>query len=155
VMPWLLVFAIGLSMPVAPLTVTVLSSVSETHAGVASGVNNATARIAGLIAIAVVGALVSSSFASALDEKLPPAALDEARAQPLVTRVPSSVPPGQRGEAKVALTRASVDAFSAGVTLSALSVALGGVIAGIGVVNPRPRRASARASEATATASTP
>jgi hypothetical protein len=141
-------------MTVAPLTVTVLSSVSETHAGVASGVNNATARIAGLIAIAVVGAVVSSSFTSSLDSKLPPKALDEARTQPLVTNVPSSVPPGQRVQATAALTRASVDAFQAGVTLSAVLVALGGVIAGLGVVNPRPRRASAPASEATATAST-
>src|SRR3954454_23338093 len=139
VLPWLLLFALGLSMTVAPLTVTVLSSVSETHAGVASGVNNATARIAGLIAIAVVGAVVSSAFTSALDDKLPQSALDEARTQPLVTGVPSSVPPGQRAQATVALTRASVDAFQAGVTLSDVLVALGGVIAGIGVVNPRPR----------------
>ena len=58
-----LLFALGLSMTVAPLTATVLSSVPQTHAGVASGVNNAVARIAGLLAIAVVGAVVSSNFA--------------------------------------------------------------------------------------------
>jgi EmrB/QacA subfamily drug resistance transporter len=144
VMPWLLLFALGLSMTVAPLTVTVLSSVSEHHAGVASGVNNATARIAGLIAIAVVGAVVSSSFSSSLDNKLPPKARDEARTQPLVTTVPSSVPPGQRAEAKDVLVDASVDAFRSGVTLSALLVAAGGVIAGIGVRNPRPRHAEPR-----------
>jgi EmrB/QacA subfamily drug resistance transporter len=144
VLPWLVVFAFGLSMTVAPLTVTVLSSVSETHAGVASGVNNATARIAGLLAIAVVGAVISSSFSGSLGNTLPPKATDEARKQPLVTQVPSSVPLGQRAEAKATLTSASVDAFRAGVTLSALLVALGGVIAGIGVRNPRPRRARPR-----------
>jgi EmrB/QacA subfamily drug resistance transporter len=144
VLPWLLIFSFGLSMTVAPLTVTVLSSVSETHAGVASGVNNATARIAGLIAIAVVGAVVSSSFTSSLDSKLPPKALDEARTQPLVTHVPAGVPPGQRAQAKRTLTDASLDAWRTGVTLSALLVAAGGVISGIGVRNPRPRHAASR-----------
>jgi EmrB/QacA subfamily drug resistance transporter len=141
VLPGLLLFAFGLSMTVAPLTVTVLSSVPERHAGIASGVNNATARIAGLLAIAVVGAVVSSSFMSSLDHKLPPKALDEAGTQPLVTRVPSSVPPGERVQAKAALTKASVDAWRDAATLGALLVGLGGVISGIGVRNPRPRRA--------------
>jgi EmrB/QacA subfamily drug resistance transporter len=145
VLPWLVLFALGLSMTVAPLTVTVLSSVSEHHAGVASGVNNATARIAGLIAIALVGAVVSSAFTSALDDKLAQRAFDEARTQPLVTRVPSAVPAAQRAEAKQTLTDASVDAWRAGATLAAVLVAAGGVIAGIGVVNPRPREAYARA----------
>jgi MFS family permease len=155
ILPYLLLFALGLSVTVAPLTATVLSSVPRHNAGVASGVNNAVARIAGLIAIAVVGAVVSSSFVSGLQGKLPPRALDEARTQPLVTTVPSSVPPRQRAEAKAALTNASVDAFRDGMTLAAALVAAGGVIGGIGVQNPRPRRASARASAASATASTP
>jgi hypothetical protein len=154
VMPGILVFALGLSMTVAPLTATVLSAVEREHAGVASGVNNAVARIAGLLAIAVVGAVISSSFTDSLDHKLPPKALDEARTQPLVTNVPSSVPPGRREEAKAALTDASVDAFRAGVLLSALLVAAGGVISAAGVQN-RPRAASVRVSEATATASSP
>jgi hypothetical protein len=141
-------------MTVAPLTATVLSSVAQQHAGVASGVNNAVARIAGLLAIAVVGAVVASSFTSSLDHKLPPKALNEARTQPLVTNVPAGVPRAQRAEAKRALTNASVDAFQAGVTVSAVLVALGGVISAIGVRN-RPRQASVRVSEATATASTP
>src|SRR3954451_1145677 len=99
VLPGILLFALGLSMTVAPLTATVLSSVPQTHAGVASGVNNAVARVAGLLAIAVVGAVVSSTFASALQDKFPDNAIDEARSQPLVTNVPEAVPPGQRAEA--------------------------------------------------------
>ena len=145
VLPWLLLFSLGLSMTVAPLTVTVLSSVSEHHAGVASGVNNATARIASLLAIAVVGAVVSSAFSGSLDHKLPPKPLETARTQPLVTTVPGSVPAGQRAEAKVALTDASVHAWQAGATLAALLVAAGGVISGFGVRNPAPRRVEALA----------
>ncbi|HEX4719744.1 MAG TPA: MFS transporter [Thermoleophilaceae bacterium] len=153
VLPGLLLFALGLSMTVAPLTATVLSSVPQHNAGVASGVNNAVARVAGLLAIAVVGAIVSSSFGSALDSKLPPRALDAARGQPLVTHVPASVPPGQRAQAKATLTNASVHAFRSGMTLCALLVAAGGVISAVGVRN-RVRPAASPASEATATAST-
>ena len=56
----LLGFAVGLTLTVAPLTTTVLSDAGPGDAGVASGVNNAVARIAGLIAIAGIGILASS-----------------------------------------------------------------------------------------------
>jgi EmrB/QacA subfamily drug resistance transporter len=55
VLPPLLVFAVGLSLTVAPLTTTVLADAGPGDAGVASGVNNAVARVAGLLAIAVLG----------------------------------------------------------------------------------------------------
>jgi predicted MFS family arabinose efflux permease len=58
-LPPLLVFSVGLSMIVAPLTATVLADADETDAGIASGVNNAVARVAGLLGIAVVGASVA------------------------------------------------------------------------------------------------
>ena len=57
--PILIVFSIGLSMIVAPLTTTVLADASERDAGIASGVNNAVARVAGLLGIAVVGAAIA------------------------------------------------------------------------------------------------
>jgi EmrB/QacA subfamily drug resistance transporter len=58
-LPILLVFSVGLSMIVAPLTATVLADANERDAGIASGVNNAIARIAGLLGIAVVGAAIA------------------------------------------------------------------------------------------------
>jgi EmrB/QacA subfamily drug resistance transporter len=154
VLPGVLLFSLGLSATVAPLTATALSSVDRSHAGVASGVNNAVARIAGLVAIAVVGAVVSSQFAARLDHKLPPPALAQARTQPLVTAPPSAVPPGQRAQARVLLTDAGVSAFRSGITVSALLVAAGGIISAFGVSNGS-RRAPSRASEATPTAATP
>ena len=64
-LPALLVFSIGLACTVAPLTATVLSDADESNAGIASGVNNAIARVAGLLAIAAVGAVISASSARA------------------------------------------------------------------------------------------
>jgi EmrB/QacA subfamily drug resistance transporter len=55
ILPALFAFAVGLSLTVAPLTTTVLADAGPGDAGVASGVNNAVARIAGLLAIAVLG----------------------------------------------------------------------------------------------------
>jgi EmrB/QacA subfamily drug resistance transporter len=60
-LPPLLLFSVGLSMIVAPLTSTVLADAGEHDAGVASGVNNAVARVAGLLGIAVVGAAIAGS----------------------------------------------------------------------------------------------
>jgi EmrB/QacA subfamily drug resistance transporter len=60
-LPPLIVFSVGLSMIVAPLTATVLADAGEHDAGIASGVNNAVARVAGLLGIAVVGALVAGN----------------------------------------------------------------------------------------------
>ena len=64
-LPPLLIFAVGLSMTVAPLTATVLSGADEHNAGIASGVNNAIARVAGLLGIAIVGAIVAGRYGDA------------------------------------------------------------------------------------------
>jgi EmrB/QacA subfamily drug resistance transporter len=64
VLPAVVIFGLGLAMTVAPLTATVLASADVRHAGVASGVNNAVARAAGLIAVAALPAAVGLTAAS-------------------------------------------------------------------------------------------
>lgn len=60
--PGVMVFAVGLSMTVAPLTSAVLGSIGARQAGIGSAVNNAVSRIAGLIGIAAIGLVIGSSF---------------------------------------------------------------------------------------------
>jgi EmrB/QacA subfamily drug resistance transporter len=144
VFPGLVVFGFGLAATVAPLTATVLSSVEAGHSGVASGINNSVARVASLLAIAALGAAVASSFQSRLDRDLagrrlsPPAlaAVAKDRTRPLVIDV-SSVPPAERAPVRAALVDASVHSFRIGIGIGAGLAILGGIIALIGVENPR------------------
>ncbi len=61
-LPGILLFGLGLSMTVAPLTSAVLSDISSQHAGIGSAINNAVSRIAGLIAIAAIGLVVGETL---------------------------------------------------------------------------------------------
>lgn len=61
-LPGILLFALGLSMTVAPLTSAVLGDIDTKHSGIASAVNNAVARIAGLISIAIIGVVIGSKI---------------------------------------------------------------------------------------------
>jgi predicted MFS family arabinose efflux permease len=62
-LPGLLVFALGLSMTVAPLTETVLADADASDAGIASAINNAVARMAGLIGVSVAGVAIAGTLA--------------------------------------------------------------------------------------------
>ena len=144
-LPGLLIFALGLSMTVAPLTATVLADADESNAGIASGVNNAIARVASLIAIAAVGALVTSSFASSLRDAAGPAAsrpavsaaIDQAEKQPLARVTVPNAPPRVGARIEQASLDASVDAFHLAIGIASVLVALGGVLGLVGIVNPR------------------
>jgi EmrB/QacA subfamily drug resistance transporter len=63
ILPALIVFAFGLSLTVAPLTATVLADADAADAGIASAVNNAVARVAGLVGVSVIGVVVAGSLA--------------------------------------------------------------------------------------------
>jgi predicted MFS family arabinose efflux permease len=64
------ILGVGMAITVAPLTTTVMESVSSDRSGVASGVNNAVARVAGLIAIAVFGVMISGMFSARATSRL-------------------------------------------------------------------------------------
>ncbi|MDX6703786.1 MAG: hypothetical protein QOF26_4012 [Baekduia sp.] len=145
VLPPLLLFSLGLSATVAPLTATVLADADESNAGIASGVNNAIARVAGLLAVAALGAVVAMSFSSSIDRSLAgrplsPAARQavvEAKRRTIARADVARVPPAERPVVARAVQSASVHAFRLGLGLSAALVALGGLLGLIGIVNPR------------------
>ncbi|HEY2440199.1 MAG TPA: MFS transporter [Solirubrobacteraceae bacterium] len=140
VLPALLVFSLGLSMTVAPLTATVLADASEADAGIASAINNAIARTAGLIAIAAVGAVVSAYYGSLLDHRLghrlpasSQAAVREAKRRTFGRIDPAAVPPADRTFAQRAAASASADAFHLAVGIAGGLLVIAGIGGGLGL----------------------
>jgi MFS family permease len=153
VLPPVLVFGLGLAATVAPLTATVLDSVPERRVGIASGVNNGVSRVAGLLAIAVLGAVISAHFGSVLDSKLGEVRLTpavektiaEAKEQPLAVPDTGELPAAEESRVRSAATDAATAGFHLGSVLAALLLIAGGVAAAIGIENPRRRPADSRA----------
>ena len=141
--PGIVLLGLGMATSAAPLTTVVMTSVGADRAGVASGANNAVARVAALLAIAVFGVAMLHTFDGALDRRLdslelsPEARhlLDNDRA-----KLAAMEPPGALSlETAVSVRRGIVDSFIVGfrwvLTLAAALAVLGALIAWLVVEN--------------------
>jgi EmrB/QacA subfamily drug resistance transporter len=116
--PASLVLGFGMAITVAPLTTVVMSSVAQQHAGTASGINNAVARIAGVLAIAVFGTVMLKVFDSDLEQsltelRLPVNVVDEIRSRE-IELAGLELPEGLDSNTVMALRHTISDGFISG-----------------------------------------
>src|SRR6185312_12218162 len=113
--------------------------------GIASGVNNGISRVAGLLAIAILGAVISAHFGTVLDENLGPTPLSpaatetvgDAKAQPLAVPGTKKLPAAEATRVRAAAADASTAAFHLGALIAAALMILGGIASGFGIQDPR------------------
>ena len=125
--PAVVMFGLGMAITVAPLTTTVMGSVSEEQAGVASGINNAVSRTAGLLAIAVFGVVIFHAFSRELGARLNAVGIDEQvrssiyeqRVKLAGVEVPETLDSQNREQVKQAITGSYVFGFRLLMILSA------------------------------------
>ena len=117
--PAALILGFGMSVTVAPLTTTVMNSVDQDRVGTASGVNNAVARVAGVLAIAVLGTLMVYAFSTHLDRsltalKLPTNVVHDIQANRVklaAIRPPETLDPQMSNQVKASISEAFLSGF--------------------------------------------
>ena len=127
-LPAVVVLGLGMAMAVAPLTTTVMGSVSSEQAGTASGINNAVSRAAGLIAIGVFGVVMLYSFGQSLSFRLTAIGLNEEVRKSIENQsmrlggleVPQNLDQSTRQTVEDAVGRSFVSGFRVVMIISAL-----------------------------------
>ena len=152
--PAVVVLGVGMAITVAPLTTTVMGSVDQEQAGVASGVNNAVSRTAGLLAIAIYGVIVLHSFSNALNQKLVQANIDEdlrgkiygQRVRLAGLELPTNLPPETHDYLKESVQLAFVSGFRMVMFVSA-GLALASALSAWLLISSKGRSAKKRAEQ--------
>src|SRR6059058_1753464 len=151
--PAVLVLGLGMAITVAPLTTTVMSSIPQHRAGVASGVNNAVARTASLVALAVLGVVMLQVFRTNLDGRLTAANLPAPAAQSVRAQstklaaiaIPGNLDPGTQQQIRRVIDESFVSGFRSVMALGAALAAASAVTA-LFWIGETPRVHAGRAS---------
>jgi EmrB/QacA subfamily drug resistance transporter len=119
--PAVVVLGLGMAISVAPLTTTVMSSISEEHVGTASGINNAVSRLAGVLSIAALGVVMLANFTGHLSERLAAMHLEPEIRQEIESQYPRlaaiEIPQGLDSQSREGVKRSIDDSFVAGFRL--------------------------------------
>lgn len=150
--PAVTVLGLGMAISVAPLTATVMGAVDSRHAGLASGINNAVARVASLLAVAAFGLAVLAAFSGGLEQRLaalhlPAPARDAITAQRLrlaALELPSELGVAARAAARRAVAESFVDGFRLAMLIGAALALLAAAAAAVTIAG-RSGRAGAGA----------
>ena len=135
VLPVSVLFGVGITLLVAPLTTALMSSVPERNSGLASAINNAVSRIGPLIAGALIFIAVTATFYGAVADRLPGTTVNDTTVRRTLT--PLNPPGADATAAQAAAARAaSVDAFHVAMLLTAILCAAGAATNAIGIRNP-------------------
>jgi EmrB/QacA subfamily drug resistance transporter len=148
--PAIIFLGLGMSLVIAPLTTTAMNSVSGSHSGLASGVNNAVSRTAGLLAIPVLGIFVFFVFSGSLDASVQDLDLSPKAQQQLeaakVDLGGAEVPPGVSEETAAEIEAAIKESFLAGFRLAmfiAAGLAVASAVAAAIIIEGKDRAAPA------------
>jgi hypothetical protein len=141
VLPGIVVFGFGLALTVPPLPNTAISSVPDSQAGIASGVNDLAARVAALLGVAVIGLVFAEVFRSWLDTAPTSLAHDAATVIQLARDRPTSaleipIPTGLRTELLPVLQSSSINAYRATMGAGVVIAVIGALVSFLGVRNP-------------------
>ena len=155
--PGMIVLGLGMGLAVAPLTTAVMGSVESRHAGVASGINNAVARAAGLLAIAALGVVLTARFGGALDERLSGMSLPPSVAHVVAVErgklagadLSAPMEPALRDALRAAIVAAYVGAFRVVMLACAGLAAVGALLARLLVEEPGRARSDSNGRPAT------
>lgn len=145
VFPAAVVLGLGMSITVAPLTTTVLGAVGEQRAGIASAINNAVSRTAGLLAIAILSIFLTNAFNRGLDERLLAIdlapeiqqALDGQRARLAGAKVPDRVSAEVQADLKQAIAESYLEGYRL-VMLIATGLALASAFVALVTIDDAP-----------------
>jgi len=143
-LPGVLVFAVGLTCLVAPLTTALMSSVPERNSGLASAINNAISRVGPLVAGALIFVAVTATFYGGMKERVPSLnvdATDVRRALAPLNPPKAGVPAEQARAAR----ESSADAFRLAMGIAGGLCLVGALTNGIGIRNPAESASSGEA----------
>lgn len=135
--PAVVVMGLGMVISVAPLTTTVMNSVPDTESGLASGVNNAVSRLAALLAVAVLGAILAGVFNHSLDRRLSELRLSaEVRARVDAARPQLASIRSGDAEVQGAVSAAFLDGYRTMIWIATGLTVVGGMLAFL-IIDPR------------------